>query len=420
MHEFSVPPVATIGDPRRTSPIRSGTTPPRRPTAVQFARRRRRRPTGGRHLRRSSATRCVRLASGLIAAGVQAGDRVGLMSKTRYEWTLVDYAIWAAGAVTVPIYETSSAEQVAWILSDSGAVACFVETPAHAGDRRRGPRPAGRACATVWQIDGGELDAARGARRRHDPTREVDQRRTAVRADDLATIIYTSGTTGRPKGCVLTHRNMYSDIANAIPGLPNLFHEGASHAAVPAAGALVRPADPDRRGAGPRHARAHTAGRQEPGRRPGRRSGPRSCSPYPGCSRRSTTPPAAGARRRQGRRSSTAPSGSRSPTARRWTPRAGPASACACSTRSSTGWSTASSAPRSAAAARRRSPAAHRSAPGSAHFFRGIGVTIYEGYGLTETSPAAAVNLAARHPDRHRRPAAARRHRSASPTTARS
>ena len=168
----------------------------------------------------------VAVARGLVAAGIEPGDRVALMSRTRYEWTLLDYAIWAAGAVTVPIYETSSAEQVAWILADSGAVACVVETTAHArpspavrdrlprartrlADRRRRPRRAGRRAAPRSTRD------------------EVEQRRRTAPADDLATIIYTSGTTGRPKGCVLTHRNMYSDIANAIPVLPNLFHARA-------------------------------------------------------------------------------------------------------------------------------------------------------------------------------------------------
>jgi len=148
------------------------------------------------------------------------------MSKTRYEWTLIDYAIWTAGAVTVPIYETSSAEQVAWILADSQAVACFVETPAHqetvAQVRDRVP-----GLREVWQIDAGALaELVTGGAAVDDA--EVTRRRRLPRADDVATIIYTSGTTGRPKGCVLTHRNLYSDIANAVPGLTALFHEGAS------------------------------------------------------------------------------------------------------------------------------------------------------------------------------------------------
>ncbi|HEV7964149.1 MAG TPA: long-chain fatty acid--CoA ligase, partial [Actinoplanes sp.] len=142
--------------------------------------------------------------------------------------TLIDYAIWAAGAVTVPIYETSSAEQVAWILSDSGAVACFVETDAHRATVTQ-VRDQVPAMTHLWQIEAerGAVDelVADGAAI---PAEEVEQRRQAISADDTATIIYTSGTTGRPKGCVLTHRNLYSDIANAVPKLRSLFRPGAS------------------------------------------------------------------------------------------------------------------------------------------------------------------------------------------------
>jgi long-chain acyl-CoA synthetase len=160
------------------------------------------------------------LAKGLLAAGVGPGDRIGLMSRTRYEWTLIDYAIWAAGAVTVPVYETSSAEQVEWILSDSGARAVFAETAAHAsligGIRGRLPD-----LGEVWEIDGlGELAA--GGREVTDE--QLDQARAARSADDLATIIYTSGTTGRPKGCELSHRNLLADVRNAVAGaLPEVF-----------------------------------------------------------------------------------------------------------------------------------------------------------------------------------------------------
>jgi long-chain acyl-CoA synthetase len=151
---------------------------------------------------------------------------VALMSKTRYEWTLTDYAIWAAGAVTVPIYETSSPEQVEWILADSGAVAVVVETIQHeATVQAAAERITG--LDRIWRIEGGALDTlARDGAALADEG--LTQRRHAGRADDLATIIYTSGTTGRPKGCMLTHRNIYSDIANAVPGLPSLFHTGAA------------------------------------------------------------------------------------------------------------------------------------------------------------------------------------------------
>ena len=161
------------------------------------------------------------LAKGFIAAGIGEGDRVALLSRTRYEWTVVDYAIWAAGAVTVPVYETSSAEQVEWILTDSGAHAIVVETPAHLqaiGDvLRRLP-----SVRRTWLIEAGEaaaqsLDAlvAEGA-----GVGEADlaQRRMSTGAGDFATIIYTSGTTGRPKGCEITHGNLLANARNAVRG----------------------------------------------------------------------------------------------------------------------------------------------------------------------------------------------------------
>ncbi|HEY1485381.1 MAG TPA: AMP-dependent synthetase/ligase [Micromonosporaceae bacterium] len=223
MREFSVPPVATIADgDNLTDPV--WTNAEIAPDDAQFAR-----PVDGGWQDISCAefkSDVIALAKGLIAAGIQAGDRIALMSKTRYEWTLIDYAIWSAGAVTVPIYETSSMEQVNWILSDSGAVACFVETAAHA-DTVEPARAGVPAMRTVWGIDAGRLKslAADGV---EVPDSAVDERRADLKADDIATIIYTSGTTGRPKGCVLTHRNMYSDIANAIPGLSDLFNPGSS------------------------------------------------------------------------------------------------------------------------------------------------------------------------------------------------
>ena len=172
------------------------------------------------------ATEVAALASGLIAGGVAAGDRVGLMGKTRYEWTLCDYAIWTAGAVTVPIYETSSAEQVEWNLGDSGAVAVIVETPSHAatldGVRDRLPDLKG-----TWQIDAGGLEelAAQG---RDVPDAELEARRATISGASLATIIYTSGTTGRPKGCELTHANLVGTGRSASIVLPELFNSAGS------------------------------------------------------------------------------------------------------------------------------------------------------------------------------------------------
>jgi long-chain acyl-CoA synthetase len=168
-----------------------------------------------------------RLARGLVAAGVQPGDRVAIMSKTRYEWTLADFAIWTAGGVAVPIYETSSAEQVHWILEDSGAVAIVVETPAHAAivDEVRDQLP---QLKHVWQIEGGGLDelAETGA---SVSDAELDASREGVDRTSVATIIYTSGTTGRPKGCQLTHDNFMALSDNAIKRLEQVVSaEGAS------------------------------------------------------------------------------------------------------------------------------------------------------------------------------------------------
>ena len=160
------------------------------------------------------------LAKGLIAAGIQPGDRVALMSRTRFEWTLADYAIWAAGAVTVPVYETSSAEQVEWIIGDSGARAAIAETDKHA-EIIAGLRDRLTGLGEVWRIAGLDELAATGTGVTDDQLRQA---RGSRRAADLATIIYTSGTTGRPKGCGLTHRNLLSAVRNAVHGaLPEVF-----------------------------------------------------------------------------------------------------------------------------------------------------------------------------------------------------
>jgi len=158
----------------------------------------------------------VAVAKGLVAAGIEAGDRIALMSHTRYEWTLIDYAIWTVGAVTVPVYETSSAEQAEWILSDSGARACFVETPSY-GEVIGSFRDRVPELSHVWQIEGSSLDELRaaGASVGDDV---IAERAAVAKAADLATVIYTSGTTGRPKGCELTHENLLSDVRNAFLG----------------------------------------------------------------------------------------------------------------------------------------------------------------------------------------------------------
>ncbi len=153
------------------------------------------------------------LAKGFIAAGLQPGDRLGLMSTTRYEWTLVDFAAWTAGLIVVPVYETSSTDQLRWIMSDSGASALVVETARHFGEAEevKAELP---TLKDVWQIDTGGLDelVAAGA---EVSDAALDERRGTTNATSIATIIYTSGTTGRPKGCILTHANFMELAENA-------------------------------------------------------------------------------------------------------------------------------------------------------------------------------------------------------------
>lgn len=167
------------------------------------------------------------VAKGLVGAGVSPGDRVALLSKTRYEWTVADYAIWWVGAATVPVYETSSTAQIAWILSDSGAIAAIVESDAHHARVKEAMADA-PDLREVWVLDDGAFEqiTARGA---SVSDADVESRRSALSSDTLATLIYTSGTTGRPKGCKLTHGNFRYELGAAIPELPELFErDGAS------------------------------------------------------------------------------------------------------------------------------------------------------------------------------------------------
>ncbi len=161
------------------------------------------------------------VAKGLVAAGIEAGDRVALVCKTRYEWTLLDYAIWFAGAVTVPVYETSSSEQIQWILEDSGARAVVAETPEHVA-KVTGVRSGLTELNHVWSI----TDNAVAILNRLGEDIAEDQleaRRTTSGPGDLATLIYTSGTTGRPKGCMLTHGNFMVELGVAVEQLDRLF-----------------------------------------------------------------------------------------------------------------------------------------------------------------------------------------------------
>jgi len=168
------------------------------------------------------------LAKGLIASGVAAGDRVGIMSRTRYEWTLVDFAVWFAGAVSVPIYETSSPSQVAWNLGDSGAVAAFGESARHEDIIRQAATSEGlTGLRHVWQLEGAALDEVRAAGAGVSDE-DLEARRSLASLADLATIIYTSGTTGRPKGCELTHGNFVELSDNVLAtSLAGTVHEQA-------------------------------------------------------------------------------------------------------------------------------------------------------------------------------------------------
>jgi long-chain acyl-CoA synthetase len=168
-----------------------------------------------------TADRVRAVAKGLVACGVEPGQRVALMCHTRFEWVVVDLAIMSAGAVTVPVYDTSSAQQLAWILEDSGAVVAILEH----GDMRAmydGLDQQTLSCHHVFTIDGGDdggrlgdLEALGG----EVDDDEIERRSAALGPDDIATVIYTSGTTGRPKGCVLTHGNLCANVAQTVDAI---------------------------------------------------------------------------------------------------------------------------------------------------------------------------------------------------------
>ncbi|QJT01831.1 long-chain fatty acid--CoA ligase [Streptomyces asoensis] len=185
---------------------------------------RRRRPDGWHPVTAAAfAAEVTATAKGLIAHGLAPGGRVAVMSRTRYEWTLLDFAIWAAGGQTVPIYATSSAEQVDWIVRDSGAGLIVVENADNARTATTGtahhPLP-----PRILELDAGAV-AELNALGRDLPDEEVTKRRAALTPDTTATLCYTSGTTGRPKGCVLTHANLHAEAANTLELLHPIFKE---------------------------------------------------------------------------------------------------------------------------------------------------------------------------------------------------
>jgi long-chain acyl-CoA synthetase len=158
-------------------------------------------------------------AKGLIAAGIQIGDRVAIMARTRYEWTILDFAIWYAGAVVVPIYDTSSAEQIDWILNDSATVGIIVETPAL---RELVQTVIPSHTKHVWVMTEDVLTVLRNAGAQVSDD-EIERRRAALVPNTLATLIYTSGTTGKPKGVSLTHGNFLAECGNVVQGASDLF-----------------------------------------------------------------------------------------------------------------------------------------------------------------------------------------------------
>src|SRR5882757_3129253 len=166
-------------------------------------------------------------ALGLIAEGVQPGDRVAILSATRYEWPIIDFAILSIGAVTVPIYETSSAEQISFVLSDSGAVVAFAETDGHADkiEELKGDLPELRKILRIDGIGPAALEELADAGAATDPA-ELKARLSAIKSVDVATLVYTSGTTGRPKGCQLTHSNLLHEMRGAKACFPALLDKG--------------------------------------------------------------------------------------------------------------------------------------------------------------------------------------------------
>jgi len=363
MREFGIPPLVRVPESASLADVvfrRAGAEP----AAVVLRRR-----TGSGGWQDVTAAQfgaeVSALARGLVAAGIGAGDRVALMSRTCYEWTLIDYACWAAGAVTVPVYETSSAEQVEWILSDSSACAVFAETSAHAAviGSVRGRLP---GLEHLWMIGGLDALASGGGPVSKE---QLDRRRAGRKAADLATIIYTSGTTGRQKGCEVTHGNLLADVRSAVAVLPEIFAmPGCSTLLfLPLAHVFARIIQVGYLESGA----ILGTGRTLPAWQTAWwSSAPPSCSRCRGYSRRSMTAPGGRPRPAELRRgSSPLPRRRRSPGARRGRERrraAVPAWPCGCGTRCLAGWCMAGCGPRLAETCGTRFPAARRWANGLA------------------------------------------------------
>lgn len=224
MREFSSPLVVEV-DPNQTLADQLWVNERENPDRIALAYRE------GDHYRDITnqlfAHQVKRIAAGLIAAGIQPGDRVCIFSPTRYEFTLFDYAIWTAGGATVTIYETSSADQVEWIVGDSGSVGIICASPAIKEVFDHKAAQLG-SCQHVWVMDKGAVEQLIEAGQ-HISDEQVMERAQAVTPENLATLVYTSGTTGRPKGCMISHRNFVHTIEQVRNALPDVIPPGETN-----------------------------------------------------------------------------------------------------------------------------------------------------------------------------------------------